>query len=209
VPLIKLCGLADERAMQAAGAARPEAVGLVLAPSVRQVTPDQAERLLAWVPASVQRWAVFHRPDPGLLSQIRDLPFTGVQALAEWDRVGLPEGWAFLPVFQDGEDLVDRVRAAGFNGNGREVDGLIGALLVDGPGGGGRGQPADLTRCAAVARLGPLVLAGGLRPENVAHAVRTVAPYAVDVSSGTESAPGVKDPARLLAFAEAARGAAR
>ena len=204
---VKLCGLADDDALRGAGAARPDAVGLVLAPSPRQVSPSVAERLLGFVPANVQRWAVFRTPDPVVLAAIAHLPFTGVQAEAGWDGAGLPAGWAFLPVLNDGPDLLDRARALGFDGRGREVDGLIGAFLVDGPVGGGRGVPADVTRCAAVARLGPLVLAGGLHPDNVADAVRAVRPYGVDVSSGTESAPGRKDPHKLLAFATRARAA--
>lgn len=202
---VKLCGVADADGMRAVGAARPDAIGLVLAASPRQVTPALAEELLAWVPAHVQRWAVFRTPDPATLAAIAHLPFTGVQADATWDGQGLPAAWAFLPVLPDGPDLLDRVRALGFSGGGREVDGLIGALLIDGPQGGGRGVRADPDRCAAAARLGPLVLAGGLTPGNVEEAVRAVRPYAVDVSSGIESAPGRKDPERTLRFAELAR----
>ncbi|HMV70462.1 MAG TPA: phosphoribosylanthranilate isomerase, partial [Myxococcota bacterium] len=73
--------------------------------------------------------------------------------------------------------------------------------------GGGRGVRADPDRCRAVARLAPLVLAGGLHDGNVADAVRTIRPYAVDVSSGIESSPAVKDPERTLAFAARARAA--
>ena len=65
---------------------------------------------------------------------------------------------------------------------------------------GGTGKQADWTRAAQVARRRRLVLSGGLRADNVAEAVRRVAPYAVDVSSGVESRPGVKDPDRMRAF---------
>jgi phosphoribosylanthranilate isomerase len=205
---IKLCGLANEHALQCAGAARPDAIGLVFAASPRQVRPEDAERLLSYVPAHVQRWAVFRTPDADILAQIAHLPLTGVQGDASWDGAGLPAGWAFLPVFNDGPDLVDRVRAAGHHGRPHEVDGLIGALLLDGAKGGGQGVVADWARCAEVARLGPVVLAGGLTPENVAAAIAAVRPYAVDVSSGTESSPGHKDPARVTGFVEAARAAA-
>lgn len=204
---VKLCGLPDLRALRLAAEARPDAIGLVFAPSVRQVRPEDAAALLAIVPEGVERWAVFRTPDPATLRAIAHLPLTGVQADATWDGAGLPAGWAFLPVFPDGPDLLDRVRAAGFAGHPRAARGLADAFLVDGPTGGGRGQPADWARAAQAARLGPLVLAGGLTPDNVAAAVAAVRPWAVDVSSGTESAPGVKDGDRLRAFAAAARGA--
>ena len=65
---------------------------------------------------------------------------------------------------------------------------------------GGTGRRVDWTRAARLARRRPLMLSGGLRAENVADAVRQVAPYGLDVSSGVESEPGVKDPDRLRAF---------
>jgi phosphoribosylanthranilate isomerase len=204
---VKLCGLRDTHALRCAGAARPDAVGFVFAPSVRQVRPEDAEALLGWVPRGVQRWAVFRSPDPAVLRAIAHLPFTGVQGDASWDGTGLPAAWAFLPVYADAPELLDRLSADGFRGQGREVDGLIGAFLLDGPVGGGAGVAADRARAAAAARCGPMVLAGGLRPETVAEAVRDVRPHAVDVSSGIESAPGVKDEARCTAFAAAARRA--
>jgi phosphoribosylanthranilate isomerase len=204
---VKLCGLRDVHALRCAGAARPDAVGFVFAASPRQVQPADADALLGWVPRGVQRWAVFRTPDPATLAALAHLPFTGVQADASWDGAGLPESWAFLPVYADAPDLLDRLQADGFRGEGREVDGLIGSFLLDGPVGGGAGVPGDRARAAAAARCGPMVLAGGLRPDTVAAAIREVAPYAVDVSSGIESAPGVKDEARCVAFATAARRA--
>jgi len=71
---------------------------------------------------------------------------------------------------------------------------------------GGTGRAVDWTRAAAIAAREPLVLAGGLTPDNVAAAVRQVRPYAVDVSSGVEDAPGVKSAARMAAFVAAVRG---
>jgi phosphoribosylanthranilate isomerase len=73
---------------------------------------------------------------------------------------------------------------------------------------GGTGLPVDWTSAAALAASRPLVLAGGLTPENVAEAIRRVRPYAVDVSSGVEVSPGVKDPERVKAFLEAVRTSA-
>jgi phosphoribosylanthranilate isomerase len=70
---------------------------------------------------------------------------------------------------------------------------------------GGSGKTFDWSLVAGLARERKLTLAGGLTPQNVGEAVRSVLPYCVDVASGVESAPGVKDPAKVLAFIEAAR----
>jgi phosphoribosylanthranilate isomerase len=72
---------------------------------------------------------------------------------------------------------------------------------------GGTGQTVDWSRAAALARLRPIVLAGGLTPDNVADAVATVRPYGVDVSSGVEAAPGVKDHDKVAQFLANARSA--
>lgn len=82
------------------------------------------------------------------------------------------------------------------------------ALLVDAsvPGlYGGSGVTADWTAAAQLAKQVPLLLAGGLTPENVAEAIARVQPWGVDTASGVESAPGVKDPAKMQAFVQAAR----
>ena len=72
---------------------------------------------------------------------------------------------------------------------------------------GGTGSSFDWALAREVAKERKLTLAGGLRPENVADAIRSVRPYRVDVASGVEREPGVKDPARVAAFVRAARGA--
>jgi phosphoribosylanthranilate isomerase len=70
---------------------------------------------------------------------------------------------------------------------------------------GGTGVTADWTRAAEIAKQYPVLLAGGLTPENVADAVQQVRPWGVDVASGVESAPGMKDPGRMKAFVRAVR----
>ena len=71
---------------------------------------------------------------------------------------------------------------------------------------GGTGQTADWNLAAEAAKAAPILLAGGLTSENVEEAIRTVAPYGVDVSSGVEASPGKKDPAKVQAFIRAAKG---
>lgn len=112
-------------------------------------------------------------------------------------RTGLPV-WKALAV-RAPDDLADLSRWH------------VAALLLDAPsvGRGGSGHTFDwsLARAAVDARPArPIVLAGGLTPANVAAAVVAVAPWAVDVASGVEAAPGEKDPARVTAFLAAVRG---
>jgi phosphoribosylanthranilate isomerase len=70
---------------------------------------------------------------------------------------------------------------------------------------GGTGRPVDWTLAGEIARTAPVLLAGGLTPDNVGEAIRSVRPYGVDVSSGVEAKPGKKDPVKVKSFVEAAK----
>jgi phosphoribosylanthranilate isomerase len=204
---IKICGLTTASGVRAASLAGADALGFVFAQSVRQVSLELAAELLAAVPAGIERIAVFREPEPRLLLEVLKLPIHTVQANADWvKRTPLPDGFRVLPVVADGPDLVRRVQqAAGSIPAGRLSE--LGDVLVDSAAGGGSGQPADWARVASCPQIPTVVLAGGLRPLNVAHAIETAGPAAVDVSSGVESRPGLKDPERILKFVEAARAA--
>ncbi|GMV39483.1 MAG: N-(5'-phosphoribosyl)anthranilate isomerase [Myxococcales bacterium] len=114
----------------------------------------------------------------------------------EWCRA-LPWPWFKAHRLRTAED-VDRIREWGSD--------LFLADAWHPTQAGGTGRTADQDLARQAARLGTMLLAGGLTPETVAEAVRTVRPAGVDVASGVESAPGVKDAARMRAFVEAARG---
>ena len=200
---VKICGLRRVLEVEAAVQAGADAIGFVFARSPRQVTPEEARPLVEAVPAGVDVVAVFREPAPELLADVLALGVNAVQADASW-RGELPDGVYFLPALKDGPDLHERAAALPVLPTG---SGLRGSILIDGPLGGGRGVRADADRVAAVAGNRPVVLAGGLRPDNVHAAIARVRPFGVDVSSGVESAPGVKDPARIHAFFEAVRAA--
>ncbi|MHC5063487.1 MAG: phosphoribosylanthranilate isomerase [Planctomycetota bacterium] len=199
---IKICGLKDSRCLAAAIDAGATAVGFVFASSPRQVTPAEAAVLLQEIPAQVQKVAVFRVPEPDLLAQVVDLPFDMIQASVAWEESSsLPRGLQFMPSVADGENLLPRFLAA--MGSQREQ----GPVHVDAPGGGGLGILPDHRRIAAVAWRYPVVLAGGLTPENVAAAIHSVRPVGVDVSTGVEKLRGSKDPALIADFVHAARAA--
>ncbi|MFM2161590.1 MAG: hypothetical protein RLZZ383_1102 [Pseudomonadota bacterium] len=202
---VKLCGCKDVAAVRAIAGARPDAVGFVLAESPRRVSLEALDALLGWIPSDVQRWAVFRTPDPDTVRALARLDLTGVQAWHGWDGEGLASHLAYLPVFRDAPGVLDAIRDAGFDGRPRDARGLIGGFVLDGPSGGGRGEPVDVGRATAAARLGPLTLAGGLRVDTVSARVATVGPWAVDVASGIEDADGQKCPDLAQAFVAAAR----
>src|SRR5262249_44763836 len=117
--------------------------------------------------------------------------------------------YRFVPAFQV-RDEGDLERIEAYLAVCREMACLPAALLLDGhaPGlHGGTGRTAPWGLLANFRPGVPIVLAGGLTPDNVAEAIRTVRPYAVDVASGVESAPGVKCPDKVRAFLEQARAA--
>lgn len=198
---VKICGVTrpeDARAAEAAGA---DAIGLIFAErSSRRVTLEQAEAVSAAVGPLIARVGVFVDAPFGLvLHAARTLRLAAVQlhgseepayAAALRSETRVIRAVAFRPGLEP--SVVTRAPADAF--------------LLDGlrP---GSGEAFDWSAAAAWRGLPGLVLAGGLTPENVAAGVRELEPYAVDVASGVERAPGVKDPALVEAFVRAARAA--
>ncbi|MCB9673784.1 MAG: phosphoribosylanthranilate isomerase [Alphaproteobacteria bacterium] len=202
---VKICGLRTLDDVKAAVDAGATAVGFVFTESVRRVTPAEARALIEAVPHGVEAIAVFDDiGDTELIAKVLDLGIDGVQAPEP--PPGLARAGAFfLRSVPDGDDLEARL---GEPNVGTILSGsLRGCVLVDSAFGGGSGRVADWERVELASAGHPVVLAGGLTPENVAEAIRTVRPIGVDVSSGVERAPGQKDPERIRAFVKAAKEA--
>lgn len=194
---IKICGITRLEDLQASVAAGADALGFVFhVASPRALTVDWARLLALAVPPFVSRVALFMDADPGLIREVLAkvpvdlLQFHGSEPAAECESHGRPYIKA-IPM-GGGSD------AAAYAAEHRNASGfLLDAHMPGAP--GGTGQTFDWT--STVPRLGkPLILAGGLHPGNVAQAVRLMQPYGVDVSSGVESAKGIKDAAKLSAF---------
>lgn len=194
-PWIKVCGLTTPEGVAAALEAGVDAVGFVFhAGSPRNVSPADARRLARDVPRHVQRIAVTRRPAQSLVDEIADVfrPDALQSDVADFAHLHLRPGLAALPVLRSGDAPPTQCPERFLYEGARS----------------GAGELADWDEARALAARGELVLAGGLRPDNVAAAIARVRPFGVDVSSGVESAPGRKDAARIREFVEAARRAA-
>lgn len=199
---IKICGLSDAAAVQAAVHAGVDAIGFVFAPSPRQVTPAQARALCRDVPATVARVAVTQHPTLGLLKEILEEfdPDCLQSDAADFKELEVRRGPRLLPVYREGVSEPGLfTRRAEQPGVAFEPDFLYEGAVS------GRGETVDWEQAARLGRRGRMLLAGGLNATNVAAAILRARPYGVDVSSGVESAPGVKDIARISEFVSAVR----
>lgn len=202
---IKICGVRDVATAMVAAECGADAVGLVFAEgSPRQITPDDGWSIVEALPPFVQTVGLFVNATlEDILIARDDCPFDLTQLHGDEPE---PE------VRRCGPDLIKAVRYAPdtIEAELRRWSriGELDAVLVDG-GPGGTGERADWSHLARVAGAcdHPLILAGGLTPENVGEAIHAVRPYAVDVSSGVEAERGVKSAAKIRAFCDAVRAA--
>ena len=197
---VKICGITNVEDALAACAAGADALGLVLAPSSRQITPQRAAEIIAALPPLVQTVGVFVDQDPALVEEIRRrcgldlIQLHGQEdenTAARWGRRAIKalrprEGVPLdLAAYPQATWLLDTYHPSAVGGTGLTFDWSL-AL-----------EPARQRR---------LILAGGLTPDNVASAVAQVRPYAVDVSSGVEKEPGRKDHDKVARFIANAKG---
>ena len=190
---IKVCGLTTTDAVRAAVDTGVNAVGFVFAESKRRVTALQAAELARDVPRGILRVAVMLHPSQAELdevwSQFRpDVLQTDADDLA---TLQVPAGLNVTPVFRAGRELPATLPTR---------------LLFEGPV-SGTGETTDWSAAARLAARTQLILAGGLQPSNVAAAIAVARPFGVDVSSGVEARPGVKDPRKIYDFVRNARAA--
>jgi len=199
---VKICGLIRESDLAAAVAAGADAIGLVFhAPSPRAVAAEQAQALAATLPPFVTSVGLFVDAEPDLVRSVLArvplamLQFHGEEPPAYCDAFHRP--WIKAVRMRPETDLEALARRY------RNAQGLL--LDTYDPtvaGGTGRRFDWDLVPEWLAPRI---ILAGGLNPGNVAEAIRRVSPYAVDVSGGVESAKGVKDYAKIVAFLQRVR----
>jgi phosphoribosylanthranilate isomerase len=202
--LVKICGITRAADAEAAVAAGADAIGFVFwARSPRAIAPETARAIGASLPPAVLRVGVFVDAEPDELRRTADaanldvLQLHGDEPPAVLAALPRPAWKALRADINLSPALLVRYRGAG-------------GILLDSPAAarGGSGQSFDWSLAAAVRAYAPyLILAGGLDATNVAHAMKTAQPDGVDVSSGVETAPGLKDHARLRDFVAAVRAA--
>jgi phosphoribosylanthranilate isomerase len=212
---VKICGITRVPDGLAAARAGADAVGLMFwAGTPRCVSHAQASAIAAALPPFVARVGVFVDPAPEEVEAamraagLTALQFHGREDAAFCRRFGLP--WLKAVAVREGVDLLECVSQ--FD----DAAGLLFDAFRPGDLPGGTGHAFDWSRLAGLsARVTvPIVVSGGLDPDNVAHAIRTLRPYAVDVSSGVEERDaagrprrGYKDAARIAAFMQGVRSA--
>lgn len=202
---IKVCGITSEDAALAAVEAGADALGFVFVQGTpRYIAPERAFEIMSLLPPLVGTVGVFRN------ATLDEFIECEQRCPTDWSQLHGSESENLV------RDCGPRViRGIRFDAAtiARELERWsaleeVDAILVDGSN-GGEGVAFDWSALAGQAGTAakPIVIAGGLTPDNVAGAIRACRPYAVDVSSGVESAPGVKDPARVDAFCRAVREA--
>jgi phosphoribosylanthranilate isomerase len=188
---VKICGITRVEDALHAERAGADAIGVILfSDSPRCVSPGRAREIFGSVGPFTTTVAVTHTRSRRELDRVIALRPGALQISRPFNFPATPPA-RILRVVRPGEPLP------------READ----ALVVDQS--HGTGSPYDPGFALEMVRRSPVpvILAGGLTPENVAGAIRGIRPYAVDVASGVEVRPGIKDPSRVTAFVRAARGA--
>jgi phosphoribosylanthranilate isomerase len=197
---VKICGITREEDAQFVIDAGVDAIGLVFyEKSPRFVTIPQADGISRLCPAFVSRVALFKDADRQFIESVLEqveidlIQFHGSEEAAFCEQFGRPYIKA-LGMKSEQSDVgylnscVEHYRSAK-------------GLLLDGHAPGEAGGTGDTFDWSVVGSINmPVILAGGLTPDNVKQAIETVQPYAVDVSSGVESSPGIKDKAKVTAF---------
>ena len=217
---IKICGTTNLEDALAAAEAGADALGFVFAPSPRRISPRDAARIIAALPAALEKVGVFVNQSVELvLDTVHRTGLTGVQLHGEEDGRFARR---LRDEYRSGQLRVIKVVSMREVGQGtgkglviaaqKDAAKMFSALLLDSGGNGkrgGTGATFDWQEAAPMVRLLAkriaLIVAGGLNPDNVAKALRTFHPWGVDVVSGVEQAAGKKDAGKLRAFIAAVR----
>ncbi len=182
--LLKICGITREEDAQCAASAHVDFIGAIIVPgSKRQVTPERAARIFTAAPTAHSVLVVRNMELEALQSTIDTIhPYAvqlhGSEPPEYASRIKGTRIWkAFnLNALDDLHQAVDYP-----------------AEMVVADSGGGTGKPCDWTRAAQLAQTRPILLAGGLSPDNLQAAIDAVHPVGIDLAGGVEAAPGIKD----------------
>jgi phosphoribosylanthranilate isomerase len=198
---VKICGITSEADALAAVEAGADALGFMFyEPSPRNLSVAQAAQVIRVLPPFVARVGVFVNPTAELVRQIADkcgldtIQLHGDESPAWCDEIAATTRLKVVKAFRVRDASILELLPA-YHTSAWLLDSYVAGQL------GGTGARFNWDLAVLARQLGtPIILAGGLTPENAAEAARQVMPHALDVSSGVESAPGKKDHAKVRDF---------
>jgi phosphoribosylanthranilate isomerase len=197
---VKICGITNPEDATLAVALGVDALGFIFAPSPRQVSPENAQRIIDSLPPFVQKVGVFVDGDLRSIQDIKD--FCGLDVI----QLHGDESPDFCQEFMPETIKAFRLKNDSSLQPIRRYQGKVSALLLDTYQEGlkgGTGKPFEWGLAVKARGFGiPVILSGGLGPSNIARAVLTVRPYAIDVNSSIERRPGIKDPVLMKQLME-------
>ena len=217
---IKICGNTEPAGVERAVSLRVDLLGFIFTRSKRQVSIEQAKALIAQVPNNVGRVGVFiDEPTDQIARIVEACGLTAVQIYREPTEADRALGVLLLPALRISS--LPLARNSPFPLSVDDQPGIPLPLQGEGQGGGdyllldtwvpdsvgGTGQSWDWEQAQSLVRRYPVIVSGGLNPDNVGRAIRQLHPWGVDVCSGVEQSPGVKDLAKLEMFVRAVRRA--
>jgi phosphoribosylanthranilate isomerase len=207
---VKICGITNIEDALAATHAGADSLGFVFAESPRKIEPEAAREIVSRLPAHIVAIGVFAGQDADEVLRIMEavgLRFAQIHGDADEALAGLcsEASWGLIRALSIRS--IEDIRRAAEDPLVAACDAVLLDAHVEGKM-GGTGQAFDWDLAVEAETLGkPIILAGGLTPENVEEAARKVMPYAVDVSTGVEKSPGKKDHAKIKEFIENVRKA--
>ena len=224
---LKICGTTNLEDAKTAVDAGADALGFIFAESPRRISPEQAREIVRQLPRQVAKVGVFVNESPERIGElVREIGLTGVQLQGDETAADVRTLRRLLTSRTGRLRIFKAVGVArGVEGALREfstetaIDGVLLDSFAARAAGhahgsmarGGTGKTFDWKRAQSfvpgLAKSTRVIIAGGLAPENVAQAIAMLNPWGVDVCTGVEKSPGVKDPAKVNAFVDAARAA--
>lgn len=189
---VKICGITNLEDAALAASVGVDAIGLIFAPSPRRIKPERARRIIDDLPRSIKAVGVFVNEALSEVEAIGEfcrldlIQLHGDESPEMCVRLSLPVIKAFR---MKDNSSIDSIRPYCGKATGVLLDTYQKGLM------GGTGKSFDWSLAVKSKGFGlPIILSGGLTPQNVSQAVRVVEPFAVDVNSGVEERPGKKDP---------------